>query len=174
MQNYFSFFELPAKFDIDLPDLIKRYREIQRVVHPDKFASSPERERLQAVQYAAQVNDAFDILKSPLSRAIHLLRLNGVETEKNATISDPVFLMQQMEMRELLEVAATKQDALTAIEEAIDDIEGRYRDLLGEIKDMFSEASPDYHKINDNILKLQFFDRLKNEAEALLVKIENS
>lgn len=174
MLNHFSYFELPEKFDIDLADLTHRYRELQKVIHPDKFANSPERERLQAVQRAAQVNDAFDVLKSPLYRAQHLLVLNGIEAEKNATISDPMFLMQQMEMRESLEDAAAKDDALTAVEDAIDDIDDVYQNLLSKIKNMFADASPDYKKINDSVLKLQFFNRLKNEAETLLAKIENN
>ena len=173
MHNHFSVFELPSTFDLDLSELTLRYRELQKVVHPDKFASSPEQERLQAVQRAAQVNDAFVILKAPLTRAQHLLELNGIVAEKNATISDPMFLMQQMEMRESLEDAAAKDDALTAVEDAIDGIEDVYRDLLGNIKSMFAEATPDYKKINDSVLKLHFFNRLKNEAETLLASIED-
>ncbi len=174
MQNHFSFFELSPAFDIDLADLTYRYRELQKVIHPDKFANSPESERLKAVQRAAQINDAFDVLKSPLLRAQHLLVLNGIEPEKNATISDPMFLMQQMEMRESLEEAAAKDDALSAIEEAIDGIDDVYRELLGKIKTLFAESSPDYKNINDLVLKLHFFNRLKREAEALLAKIEDS
>ena len=174
MHNHFSVFELPPTFDIDLSELTLRYRELQKVAHPDKFANSPEQERLKAVQHAAQINDAFSVLRSPLTRAQHLLALNGVVAEKNATISDPMFLMQQMEMRESLEDAAAKEDALTAVEEAIDGIDDVYRDLLGSIKSMFSEASPDYIKINDSVLKLHFFNRLKNEAETLLASLEDN
>lgn len=173
MQNHFSVFELPEAFDVDIAELTLRYRELQKAAHPDKYANSPEQERLQAVQLAAQINDAFVVLKSPLSRAQHLLALNGIVAEKNATISDPMFLMQQMEMRESLEEAATKDDALTAVEDAIDEVENVYRQLLNDIKKMFSQASPDYEKISDSVLKLHFFDRLKNEAETLLADLED-
>ena len=174
MRNHFSVFELPESFDLDLSELTLRYQELQKVFHPDKFANSAEQERLQAVQRAAQINDAFAVLKSPLSRAQHLLEINGIEAEKNATISDPMFLMQQMEMRESLEEAAAKDDALTAVEDAIDEIDDVYRGLLIKIKTLFSEATPNYKTINDNVLKLHFFNRLKNEAETLLSSIENN
>jgi len=173
MQNHFSLFELPLAFDLDLAELSRRYLTLQKTVHPDNFASGTESERLQAVQRAGQVNDAFAILKSPLLRAQYLLTLNGIEPEKNATISEPSFLMQQMEMRESLESASAKEDALTAVEDAIDEIDDVYRSFLNKIKNGFAEASPDYREINDNVLKLQFFNRLRNEAETLLADLEN-
>lgn len=173
VQTHFSLFSLPVVFDIDLVELTNRYRDLQKAVHPDKFANSSEQERLKAIQRASQVNDGYAVLKSPLSRAQYLLELNGVKADDNATISDPFFLMQQMEMRESLEEASLKEDALAAVEDSLDEIDNVYRALLNEIKRMFAEANPDYHAINNNVLKLHFFNRLKNEAETLLANIEN-
>ena len=172
-QNYFSLFAIPVTYDIDLSELTRRYRDLQKAVHPDKYASHSEQERLGAVQQAATVNDAFETLKSPLLRAQYLLELNGVVEDGNATISDPEFLMQQMEMRESLEDATNKVDALTAVEDSIDEIDNAYRGLIKKISEMFAAESPDYEGISRYVRRLQFFNRLKNEAEASLAEIEN-
>ncbi|MDH3326394.1 MAG: Fe-S protein assembly co-chaperone HscB [Gammaproteobacteria bacterium] len=172
-QTHFSLFALPVSFDIDLAELTQRYRDLQKAVHPDRFANGSEQERLFAIQRAAQVNDGYAVLKSPLLRAQYLLALNDVVADGNATISDPEFLMQQMDMRESLESASVKDDALTVVENTLDEIEGIYRALLNEIKQMFADVAPDYAAINNCVLKLQFFNRLKNEAETMLATIEN-
>ena len=49
-KNYFALFELPEHYDLDTADLAERYRELQRVVHPDRYANASEQERRLAVQ----------------------------------------------------------------------------------------------------------------------------
>jgi len=66
--NYFEVFDLPVSFDIDTDTIAERYRDLQRVVHPDKYVNAPDRERRLAMEKATQVNEAFQTLKNPLSR----------------------------------------------------------------------------------------------------------
>ena len=103
-QTHFELFELPVSFDIDLQDLSQRYRKLQRVVHPDKFANASDRERRLSVDKAATVNDAYQILKSPQRRARYMLELQFVsfDDEKDMAL-DPAFLMEQIELREALQ-----------------------------------------------------------------------
>ena len=68
-QNHFELFGFPLVFDIDQTQLAERYRELQRSLHPDRFANASEQERRVSVQKAAQVNEAFQTLKAPLARA---------------------------------------------------------------------------------------------------------
>ena len=69
MMNYFELFDLPSLFELDVNALRLKYLELQRIVHPDKFANASERERLLAVQKTAQINDGYSMLKSPITRA---------------------------------------------------------------------------------------------------------
>lgn len=106
MQNFFELFNLPAQSDVDAGALATAYRNIQRLVHPDRFVNASEAEKRAAVQYASLANDAYQTLKDPLKRAIHLCALNGVQVgAENRTQMDPMFLMEQMEWRERLEDA---------------------------------------------------------------------
>lgn len=102
--NYFQLFQLPHSFQLDLAELKGRYRRLQLELHPDKHASSDSRQQRLSVQLTAQLNQAFDTLKSPLKRAEYMLGLSGHEVDFNSTThQDGAFLMQQMELREELE-----------------------------------------------------------------------
>ena len=110
-KNYFELFDLPASFDLDPADLAVRYRQLQRLFHPDRFASAPAPERRLSVQMTAQINAAFQTLKDPVARARYLLGLSGFDTaEETDTNMQPAFLMEQMELREALAEAGQAGD----------------------------------------------------------------
>jgi len=102
----FTLFGLPALQRLDGRDLDVRRRELQAKVHPDRFAhEGPAAQRL-AMQWAVRVNEAYQRLKNPLSRAAYLCELRGeaVDAESN-TAMPGAFLVQQMQWREALEEA---------------------------------------------------------------------
>lgn len=65
----FRQFDLQPAFLVDLDELGQRYRELVRSVHPDRFADAPEREQRLALERAAQLNEAYQTLKSAPRRA---------------------------------------------------------------------------------------------------------
>ena len=75
-QNYFELFNLPEKFQIDLEMLQENYRAIQKEIHPDRFATSSENEKVQSMIMSTQTNDGYETLKSPIKRAKYILSLH--------------------------------------------------------------------------------------------------
>ena len=111
-QTHFELFGQPARFAVDAAALDARYRELQREVHPDRFASASQAEQRVSMQLATRVNEAYQTLKSPLRRAGYLLQLNGVDPQfETNTSMPPEFLMEQLELREALDEAAGAGDA---------------------------------------------------------------
>ena len=103
-QNYFEIFSLAISPKVDKKDLALRYRDLQRTVHPDRFAAASEQEQRLSLQYTTLINEAYEVLGSDLKRCIYLLKLKGVElSESEHTAVEPAFLMQQIELRETLE-----------------------------------------------------------------------
>ena len=52
-QNHFELFKLPVAFEVDTQQLAERYRELQRTLHPDRYANASDRERRLSIQHAA-------------------------------------------------------------------------------------------------------------------------
>ena len=100
MQNHFELFGLSAAFGLETEVLERSYREIQSRVHPDRFAHAGDAERRASLQWTTRVNEAFQTLKNPVTRAQHLLALRGVDVAfETNTAMPPEFLMHQMELR---------------------------------------------------------------------------
>jgi molecular chaperone HscB len=81
--DYFTLFGLPAQYQIDIQALTSRFQDLQRQYHPDKFASGLS--RTAAVQQSATINQAWQTLRNPLTRAEYLLSLHGFDLPANST-----------------------------------------------------------------------------------------
>ncbi|MCG9552955.1 co-chaperone HscB [Vibrio sp. Isolate31] len=162
--NHFELFGLPLQFQLDGSLLSSQFRDLQRQFHPDNFATASERDRLLAVQKAAQINDAYQVLKNPISRAEYLLVQHGEDIRgEQQTMQDPMFLMEQMELREELEDivdSSDPEDALFAFEGKVSKM---YKQQLSAIQqELDSEA---WLEAADRVRKLKFIAKLKNEIE---------
>ncbi|MFY8063434.1 MAG: Fe-S protein assembly co-chaperone HscB, partial [Usitatibacteraceae bacterium] len=58
-KSHFALFRLPVAFDLEVAALEQTYRDLQREVHPDRFANAPDAEKRIAAQWAMQVNEAY-------------------------------------------------------------------------------------------------------------------
>ena len=126
-QNYFELFNLPEKFQIDLEMLQENYRAIQKEIHPDRFATSSENEKVQSMIKSTQINDAYQTLKSPIKRAKYILSLH--KSVEKITLP-PDFLMQQMEWEELLEAIEKNNSELVQFKLTMDKKYEEYSLLL--------------------------------------------
>lgn len=171
-QNYFQLFGLEPGFDIDEPRLAARYRELQAVCHPDRHAVAEEGQRLQAVQAAAFVNEAFTTLRQPLSRARYLLELAGVALDdEQDTQMDPAFLMEQMELREALAEARFAEDPFVEL----DKVGARLRELDAQQLQAFRQdyAARDLGAATADLRKLQFLHKLGQQLAELEEQLDN-
>lgn len=166
-QDYFALFGLPAGYELDREALETRFRELQRAVHPDRYASAGDQERRLAMQKAAQVNEAYRVLRDPLARARYLLELRGhAFDDERSTQQDPEFLMEQMELREALGEVREQGDPLAALEGLMRRIRARLDELDAELGAVLAEAR-DTAAAVELVQRMQFFRKLEQEAEAL-------
>lgn len=171
-QNHFELFSLPGRYRLERAELDARYRELQRRVHPDRFAAAGDQERRLSVQQAAQINEAYDTLKDPLRRGRYLLSLRGQSVEDQATHQDPAFLMQQMELREALGEVRAQDDPLAALERLAREVRGEYRALETGLAQALDDTG-DLQAALTFVLKMQYFTRLQNEVRELEADLED-
>ena len=167
-QNHFELFGIDLGFDLDLAGIAERYRDLQRAVHPDRFINASDQERRLSVQQAAQVNEAYQMFKSPLLRARYLLELQGICMDDKDTSMDPMFLMEQIELRESLAAVRNQSDPVGVLMALRDTIENKERAFITSLGDAF--AAGDQAALNsarDTVRKLQFMERLISEVDEL-------
>src|SRR5271163_4389823 len=82
--DYFAFFGLPRKLDLDVSILEKDFYELSRKLHPDLSARAGSQEQEWSLQQSSLLNDAHRTLKDPIKRTQYLLKLEGVELEEQS------------------------------------------------------------------------------------------
>ncbi len=161
-QNHFSLFGLPRTFVLDGTALEAAYRGLQSQFHPDRAAILPDANKRQALQAATHINEAFQMLRSPLSRGRYLLKLAGVDTQEETNTSMPVpFLLQQMEWRESVADARTKQD-MALLDRLAQDLREERLELEALLGICLDEQH-DYSGAALIVRKLRFLEKLDQE-----------
>ena len=159
--DHFARLGLPAALDLEPATLDRAYFTAQRQWHPDRFVGRPPQERAKASTEAASLNDAYRTLKDPLSRAVYLAGLNGVELPGDGrTIDDPDLLMEAMEAREALHEAATPEAVDVLAAQARHDTQR----ALGGLGTLFLRH--DKAAIRKALLRLRYLDKFAEEARA--------
>jgi molecular chaperone HscB len=174
-KNYFQLLGLPVSYPVDQATLSERYRALQQVVHPDRFANSSEQEKRLSMQSAILINEAYETLKSPLARAGYLLSLHQVDVTAGSGNQDVAFLMEQIELREQLESVRSKAEPFAAIAVLMEDIDGRIGSQVEQLSTLFEQ--PDEKKLEqarDIYSKMQFLSKLQQDAESLEEELEDS
>src|SRR6202451_4017525 len=82
--DYFAFFALPRKLDLDVSILEKDFYELSRKLHPDLNAQAGSKEQEWSLQQSSLLNDAHRTLKDPIKRTEYLLKLEGVELDEQS------------------------------------------------------------------------------------------
>jgi molecular chaperone HscB len=82
--DYFSFFGLAPKLNLDAAALTKDFYVLSRKLHPDINASTSAEEQEWSLEQSSLLNDAYRTLKDPIKRTEYLLYLEGVELEEQS------------------------------------------------------------------------------------------
>jgi molecular chaperone HscB len=153
--DYFSFFGLPRKLNLDTAALERDFYAMSRKLHPDLYAGRESREQFWSLEQSSRLNDAYRTLRDPIRRTEYLLKLEGVELEgqsKKGTeearvtgekkqIVPPGLLEEVFELNmQLEEVRANKklgeEDAalVTELQQHKAALEGKFDALFEELK----------------------------------------
>ncbi|WP_370626025.1 Fe-S protein assembly co-chaperone HscB [Polynucleobacter sp. 71A-WALBACH] len=160
--DYFRFFGVEQKFNLDLPVLDQAYLAIQKEVHPDRHARGSDTEQRLAMQMATFANTAFQTLKNPVQRGLYLCQLHGVDARLETNTAMPAaFLMKQMEWRENLE---DQDDDLGALEALAEEVDQSKRDTLVEITQAIDVAK-NYERAAELLRGLLFIDKFALELD---------
>jgi len=167
--NDFKLFGLPVRYALDRAELDERWKQLQRQVHPDRFAAQGAAAQRVAMQWSVRINEAYQRLKDPLKRAAYWCELQGVPVNaENNTAMPASFLMRQMEWREALD-EADGADALDALLAEARDARQQALATLTQLID--EEANPT--AAVQQVRALMFVERFTEEVHQRLERLES-
>ncbi len=170
-KDHFALFGLPRRYAVDRDALEQLFRDLQARVHPDKHAHLGDAERRAAMQWATQVNEAYQTLRDPLKRARYLLHLAGHDPQIETNTAMPAeFLMEQMELREGVAEARESGDV-----DHLDELHRRLRKEMTTQHERLRETlddQQDYDGAAQLVRQLMFQEKLLHDIDAALESIE--
>ncbi len=159
--NFFQLFNLPLHYAIDLNQLADRYRELQRQVHPDRFVRADVQAQERAIELSSQANEAYKILKNPVSRAIHLMECLNESIQLEGKKLSPDFLMKQMEWHEKIETWSSLNESQRDQLRRLLQQEGE--NYIGQLTAAFAQRPIDKISIEKWINEWQFIEKLRTD-----------
>ncbi|MFO0800312.1 MAG: Fe-S protein assembly co-chaperone HscB [Gemmataceae bacterium] len=131
--DHFARLGMPRRFLVDAAALERAYLSHSRAVHPDYHAAGAAGDLAASTELSAAVNEAYNTLRDPFTRADYLLGLIGGPPASLEKGVEPAFLTEVMELRERAEDAS--QHAAVRAE-----IEDRSAALMKQVADGFEVA----------------------------------
>ena len=110
MDDYFELFSLPKVFNIDMSFLESKYIRACTSSHPDHLHDNKAFFISAAEMSLSKLNDAYQTLKNPISRAEHLLILLGGFADHESKQVPECFLEEIIDLREKLADATKLSD----------------------------------------------------------------
>ncbi len=165
--DYFSFFGLQRKLNVDASVLEREFYKLSRKLHPDLYARSAGKEQEWSLEKSSQLNDAYRTLRDPIARTEYLLKIEGVQLEeqsKAATdrarqtgeekkqVIPPELLEEVFELNMQLEEARMNKnmgehdaDLLREVEKTRNELQAKHDALMDELRGYWNQwdALPD-------------------------------
>lgn len=167
MQSLFDILGMEPTFSLDLSALEKAYFTAQRACHPDRFIGKPEADRLAAIGRSQLVNDAYETLKNPLTRAEHLLELRGVQALADDSPVPPEVLEEMMDLRERI---ADSGGSGVELAGAVAEIKARAAANAIALTDAF--AANNLERALHETIRLQYLGKAMEEAHMLIYRLK--
>src|SRR5215213_7932505 len=128
--DHFDRLGLPRRFLLDAGELERAYLAHSRAVHPDFHLAGASSELDASLELSAAVNEAYNTLRDPFTRAEHLLALEGGPSASEHKQMPPAFLAEMLEAREEIEQARGKPAESERLGNAF---ASRYDGLMSEV-----------------------------------------
>ena len=169
--NFFALFEQPVQFEVNQDSLDQHLRLLQKRYHPDNVAKNQTdiiQAQLKSEKYSALINQAYQTLSSPDSRASYLLDIADQAQNLEHSIADLAVLEDAMEMRMDLDEATEDKNRLT-LQQLHPQITGRLANQSQRFNDAYQ--AQDWNTAIDATQKLKFLVKLDADVTTALDEV---
>jgi molecular chaperone HscB len=136
--DFFQRLGLPRRFSVDATELERAYLAQSRAVHPDFHLAGSSIELAESLDLSASVNEAYNTLRDPFTRAEYLLKLERGPAASEQRQMPPAFLAEILEAREQVEQARGK---LAEVGRLDAEFGKRFTGLMSQVGELFDRLS---------------------------------
>jgi molecular chaperone HscB len=178
--DFYDFFGLDRKLNVDESELQKRFYELSRRWHPDRFSRKSAAEQAHALEATAILNDGYRTLRNPVRRAEYLLKEEGFPIgEQRSKDVPPELLEEVFELNMMLEELKEGDDsARPQLESARQNFVGLRDDVDRELETLFSKydaaesqsetAKQALHEIRGVLNRRRYIENLLRDVDRAL------
>jgi len=139
--DYYDLLGLERRLTLSADDLQKRFYELSRQLHPDRFMRKSETERQYSLDASSLLNDAYRALKDPVKRAQYVLSHEGFDIgEQRSKDVPPELLEEVFELNMLMEEMRSGGDsARSQLEAAEENFTNMLADVDHQLQALFEK-----------------------------------
>ncbi len=181
--NYYDFFELDRKLKVDSVALQKRFYELSRQWHPDRFSRKSAGEQAEALEATSILNDGYRTLRDPVKRAEYLLTEEGFPIgEQRSKDVPPELLEEVFELNMMLEeLKSGDESARPQLEVAKENFVAMRGSIDAELEGLFERydaaesesetAKQALHEIRGVLNRRRYIENLVRDVDRALTPV---
>ncbi|KAL6432245.1 hypothetical protein ACFW04_006718 [Cataglyphis niger] len=160
--DYFDIIGIKKNYNVVNEEIHKKYTELQKMLHPDKFGNKSEKERQISENLSSLINKAYSTLVHPLKRGLYMLQLKGISIPEATINLNPEFLMEIMERNEEIENAMEDKDKIIKLAK-------ESKEVLDTLSKQVAEAfnKEDIETATKILIKMKYYDTIDNRLKRL-------
>ena len=179
-RDYYQFFGLDRKLTLDDDELRKRFYDLSRQWHPDRFGRKSPQEQAQALEATSILNDGYRTLRDPVKRAEYLLKEEGFPIgEQRSKDVPPELLEEVFELNMTLEeLKSGEETARPQLESAKENFARMREEIHAELTALFSKydqaeaqsetAKQALHEIRGLLNRRRYIENLLRDVDSAL------
>jgi len=163
--DYFAVFGLSRKLSVDLTLLEQKFLQLSWKLHPDNFVNAGEQERELSLKKSSELNDAYRVLRDPLTRVEYLLEIEGERKEGQTKQQAPPELLEEVfelnesldELREAKQSGGDLIELKGRLESAEDNFQGKLEEVDSKLESVAREWDGAVEAKADTAARKQIF-----------------
>ena len=145
--DYYKLFDMERRLDLDPAELQRRFYELSRVLHPDRYMRKTEQERRYSLDASSLLNDAYRALKDPVKRAQYVLSQEGFEIGEQRSKDVPPELLE--EVFELNMALEEMRGGDSGVRPQLEQAASNFTNMLAEVDEQLVELFREYDRTAD-------------------------
>lgn len=166
--DHFDLLGLPRTFALSADQITSAYRGLARRIHPDRFADRSDEIKVIATAVSAQLNQAYQQLLAPVSRADYMLTLAGGPNSISLRAVEPRLLGDVMMWREEIEAARVQANSEVTMR-LRNTVSTRRAGDVREIENIATQlpevSTEEKHRLRVLLNGVKYYDNLLSELD---------